>query len=94
MIFQYLSEIPKVAANEKDQTEDPNATAITAWVNADKVRLRKSASVSAFIMAEFNTGKEVLVTGTTGDWTAVTVDNQKGYIYSRYITYEKPAGAD
>lgn len=94
VIFQYLSEIPEVAANEKDQTEDPNATAITAWVNADKVRLRKSASVSAFIMAEFNTGKEVLVTGTTGDWTAVTVDNQKGYIYSRYITYEKPAGAD
>ena len=73
---------------------DPNATAITAWVNGTEVRMRKSASVSAFIMATFDTGKEVKVTGTTGDWTAVTVDNQKGYIYSRYITYEKPAGVE
>lgn len=91
VIFQYLGEVPEVVVNEKDDGEDPNATAITAWVNGKEVRMRKSASVSAFIMATFDTGKEVLVTGETGDWTAVTVDNQKGYIYSRYITYEKPA---
>ncbi|MBO6040692.1 MAG: hypothetical protein J6P58_05735 [Oscillospiraceae bacterium] len=90
VIFQYLGEIPEVVEEEKDESEDPNATAITAWVNGKEVRMRKSASVSAFIMATFDTGKEVLVTGETGDWTAVTVDNQKGYIYSRYITYEKP----
>ena len=90
VIFQYLGEIPEVVVEEKDESEDPNATAVTAWVNGKEVRMRKSASVSAFIMATFDTGKEVLVTGETGDWTAVTVDNQKGYIYSRYITYEKP----
>lgn len=94
VIFQYLGEIPEEVVNEKEEEEDPNATAITAWVNGKEVRMRKSASVSAFIMATFDTGKEVLVTGTTGDWTAVTVDNQKGYIYSRYITYEKPAGVE
>ena len=90
VIFQYLGEIPEVVEDEEDEKEDPNDTAITAWVNGKEVRMRKSASVSAFIMATFDTGKEVLVTGETGDWTAVTVDNQKGYIYSRYITYEKP----
>lgn len=90
VIFQYLGEIPEEVVDEKEEQEDPNATAITAWVNGNEVRMRKSASVSAFIMATFDTGKEVLVTGETGDWTAVTVDNQKGYIYSRYITYEKP----
>ena len=94
VIFQYLGEIPEEVVNEKTEQEDPNATAITAWVNGTEVRMRKSASVSAFIMATFDTGKEVLVTGTSGDWTAVSVDNQKGYIYSRYITYEKPAGVD
>ena len=94
VIFQYLGEIPEEVVNEKTEQEDPNATAITAWVNGTEVRMRKSASVSAFIMATFDTGKEVKVTGTTGDWTAVTVDNQKGYIYSRYITYEKPAGVE
>ena len=93
VIFQYLGEIPEEVVDEKEEQEDPNATAITAWVNGSEVRMRKSASVSAFIMATFDTGKEVLVTGTSGDWTAVTVDNQKGYIYSRYITYEKPAEA-
>lgn len=94
VIFQYLGEIPEEVINEKEEEDDPNATAITAWVNGKEVRMRKSASVSAFIMGTFDTGKEVLVTGTTGDWTAVTVDNQKGYIYSRYITYEKPAGVE
>ena len=94
VIFQYLSEIPEVVVDEETEKDDPNATAITAWVNGNQVRMRKSASVSAFIMATFDEGKEVLVTGVTGDWTAVTVDNQKGYIYSRYITYEKPASAD
>jgi hypothetical protein len=94
VIFQYLGEIPEEVVNEKEEEDDPNATAITAWVNGKEVRMRKSASVSAFIMGTFDTGKEVLVTGTTGDWTAVTVDNQKGYIYSRYITYEKPAGVE
>ena len=79
VIFQYLGEIPEVVEDEEDEKEDPNATAITAWVNGKEVRMRKSASVSAFIMATFDTGKEVLVTGETGDWTAVTVDNQKGY---------------
>ena len=93
VIFQYLGEIPEVVEDEKDESEDSNATAITAWVNGKEVHMRKSASVSAFIMASFDTGKEVLVTGETGDWTAVTVDNQEGYIYSRYITYEKPDSA-
>ena len=94
VIFQYLSEIPEVVVDEKKEEEDTSANAITAWVNGSQVRMRKSASVSAFIMATFDTGKEVKVTGVTGDWTAVTVDNQKGYIYSRYITYEKPAGVE
>ena len=94
VIFQYLSEIPEVVEEEKPEEEDTSATAVTAWVTGSQVRMRKSASVSAFIMATFDTGKEVRVTGVTGDWTAVTVDNQKGYIYSRYITYEKPAGVE
>ncbi len=91
VIFQYLSEIPEVVVDEKEEQEDDTVNAIPAWINGKEVRLRKSASVSAFIMATFDTGKEVMVTGTTGDWTQVTVDNQKGYIYSKYITYEKPA---
>ena len=91
VIFNYKSEIPEVVVTEKEEVEDDTSNAIPAWINGQEVRLRKSASVSAFIMATFDTGKEVLVTGTTGDWTQVTVDNQKGYIYSKYITYDKPA---
>ena len=94
VIFQYLGEIPEVVVKEKEDREALTATAVTAWVNGTEVRMRKSASVSAFIMATFDTGKEVKVTGESGDWTAVVVDNQKGYIYSRYITYEKPAGVE
>ena len=93
VVFQYLSPIPEEVEEEEDNhynvLSEPEKI---AYITGDEVRLRKSPSVSAFIMATFDTGKEVHVTGTTGDWTAVTVDNMKGYIYSKYLSETKPEG--
>lgn len=95
VIFQYLGEIPTEEPTENSvgqaQGDKPE---IIAYVNGTEVRLRKSASVSAFIMGTFDTGKEVKVLGTVGDWTEVEVDDQRGFIYSKYLTDTKPVTSD
>ena len=91
VIFQYLSEVPEEVIVE--ETDDPNVTKVeqvVKYVNGTEVRLRRNPSLSSFVMATFDTGQEVTVTGTSGDWTAVTVDNQKGYIYSSFLSDTNP----
>ena len=38
----------------------------------------------------YNKGKELTITGTSGDWTAVTIDGKAGYVYSQYVTTTDP----
>ena len=37
------------------------------------------------ILGELFYGNEVTITGTTGDWTAITYDGQAGYVFSTYV---------
>ena len=60
-------------------------------INAMYVRFRSGPSLSSSILGEYNTGKEISVTGTSGDWTACTIDGQSGYVYSQYVTTTAPA---
>lgn len=94
VIFQYLEPLPEVIEDENNTVgsveEQPK---VYAYVNGTEVRLRKTASVSGFIMGTFDTGKQVQVTGVVGDWTAVIVDDQVGYIYSTYLSDTDPTKA-
>lgn len=66
-------------------------------INAMYVRFRSGPSGSSSVLAEYNQGKAVTITGTSGDWTACTIDGQSGYIYSQYIStgvYEISSGVD
>lgn len=91
VIFQYLSEIPEVV-EELDETGEPieKEPDKIAYVNGKEVRMRRSPSVDAYIMTTYDTGKEVVVLGVTGDWTQVKVDNRQGYIYSKYLSDTNP----
>ncbi len=62
----------------------------TAYVASDYVRFRSGPSSDNSIIATYNRGKEVTVTGTSGGWTACSIDGQNGYIYSDYLSYESP----
>ena len=93
VIFQYLAAIPEATPGLDSLTSTPMQDEVKAWVNGTEVRFRSTPSVNGFIMNTFDTGKEVVVTGTSGEWTAVTVDNQKGYIFSRYLSDTPPGGA-
>ena len=60
-------------------------------INAMYVRFRSGPSTDSTILGEYNTGKELSVTGYSGDWTACTIDGQSGYVYSQYVTTTAPA---
>lgn len=55
-------------------------------INAMYVRFRSGPSSSSAILGEYNTGKELTITGSSGDWTACIINGQAGYVFSQYVT--------
>lgn len=55
------------------------------YVSGNNVRMRDGASMSAGIITELFYGNRVTITGTVGDWTAVSYEGRPGYIYSSFV---------
>ena len=55
------------------------------YVSGNNVRMRDGASMSAGIITELFYGNRVTITGTVGDWTAVSYEGKPGYIYSSFV---------
>ncbi len=62
----------------------------TGFINGDYVRFRTGPSTSYRVIDSYNKGKEVTITGVSGDWTACTIDGQNGYVFSQYVTVNEP----
>ena len=62
------------------------------YINAMYVRFRSGPTNSASILGEYNVGKAVTITGTSGDWTACIIDGQSGYVFSQYVGYGSYSG--
>ena len=58
----------------------------SGYINAMYVRFRSGPTNSASILGEYNRGKALTITGTSGDWTACTIDGQAGYVFSQYVS--------
>ena len=63
----------------------------TRVITCGTLNLRAEASTSAEIIGKYGWGTEVLVKGTSGDWSLVDVGGQSGYMYSRYLGEEGDA---
>ena len=84
---QYVTETTPAAATP-ESTPAPAVTAVDAadgYITGNNVRFRSGASMSASILGEYNSGKALTITGTSGDWTAVVIDGQSGFVYSQYV---------
>lgn len=75
-----------LAVTEDDYGGMTSSSAGNGYINAMYVRFRSGPSGSASILGEYNRGKAVTITGTSGDWTACVIDGQAGYIYSPYLS--------
>ena len=56
-----------------------------AYITGNNVRFRSGPSMSSSILGEFFYGNSVTITGSSGEWTAVSYNGQDGYVYSKYV---------
>ena len=88
-----------IAAGYLDISEDDYGSVTVSsstgngYINAMYVRFRSGPSSNSSILGEYNRGKAVTITGSSGDWTACVIDGQAGYIHSQYLSSE-PSGVD
>ena len=94
LILFYVSEVPE--EKESDVTgrdSGDGGRVVYAYVKGTEVRFRKSPSLEGAIIDSMQNGQQVQVLGVTGEWTHVAVQNEKGYIFSQFLTSEDPTAA-
>ncbi len=75
-------EEPTPSGNETEQKQ--------GYINGDYVRFRSGPGTNYSIYGTYNKGKELTITGVSGDWTACVIDGKDGFVFSLYVK-EKPA---
>ena len=80
-----------IVTTEPEATQPPaTAAGESGYINAMYVRLRSAASLDATVLGEFNRGAVLTITGSSGDWTAVVINGQSGYVYSSFVSRGTP----
>ena len=64
----------------------------TGYINGTGVRMRAGASTTSQILGTYNTGTAMTITGSSGNWYAVTYNGRNGYVCKDYMTMTAPAG--
>ena len=67
------------------------ASVQNGFIRGTCVRFRAGASTGTAILNEYNTGTPLTITGTSGSWTKCVIYGQEGYVFSDYVSAEKPA---
>ena len=62
------------------------------YINANFVRFRTGPSTGYAIIDSYNKGTSLVVTGTSGEWTACEINGISGYVFSQYVTKTVEAG--
>lgn len=66
-------------------------TATTGYINGMGVRMRAGASTSSQILGSYNTGTAMTITGSSGNWYAVSYNGKTGYVSKDYMTTTQPS---
>ncbi|MBQ9045112.1 MAG: SH3 domain-containing protein [Oscillospiraceae bacterium] len=66
-------------------------TATTGYINGTSVRMRAGASTTSQILGTYNTGTAMTITGSSGNWYAVTYNGRNGYVCKDYMTTTQPS---
>lgn len=86
LIFFYVSEVPEVIESSETGRLGDSQAVVYAYVNGTEVRFRSEPSLEGHIIEILNNGQQVQVLGVTGEWTHVSIQDHKGYIYSEFLT--------
>ena len=94
LILFYVSEVPEEKESDVTGRDGGDSSRVVyAYVKGTEVRFRKSPSLEGAIIDTMQNGQQVQVLGVTGEWTHVAVQNEKGYIFSQFLSSEDPTAA-
>ena len=63
----------------------------TGYINGTSVRMRAGASTTSQILGTYNTGTAMTITGSSGNWYAVSYNGKNGYVCKDYMTTTQPS---
>ena len=63
----------------------PAASSTPGYITGNDVRFRSGPSTRHTILGEYNYGTALTITGTSGEWKAVIINGQSGYVYGQYV---------
>ncbi len=66
-------------------TAPPPTTSIPGYITGNDVRFRSGPSTRHDILGEYSYGTALTITGTSGEWKAVIINGQSGYVYGQYV---------
>ena len=56
------------------------------YINAMYVALRSGPGTGYSVLGTYSNGKELTIRGSSGEWTAVTIDGTNGFVYHDYVS--------
>lgn len=86
LILFYVSEVPEEIESDTTGQISETQAVVYAYVKGTEVRFRSAPSLEGHIIDTLNNGQQVQVLGITGEWTHVSVQDHKGYIFSEFLT--------
>ncbi len=89
MMAEYLT---TKAVSPAPDADVPEYTAYVTSGNGKSVNLRQGPSTSYGSKGSYAVGTQVTVHGASGSWSYITVNGQKGYMMTKYITTTTPGG--
>ena len=63
----------------------PATSGVAGYITGNNVRFRSGPGTRYDILGEYNYGKTLTITGTSGEWKAVIIDGVSGYVYGQYV---------
>ena len=64
----------------------PQSQEGTGVITGNNVCLRSGPGTGYSILGTYNSGTKMTITGSSGDWYAVTYNGTKGYVYKQYLS--------
>ena len=83
----YVASSGGAVPNEPSVSEPApsTSTSISGYITGNDVRFRSGPSTRHDILGEFNYGTALTITGSSGEWKAVVINGQSGYVYGQYV---------
>ena len=70
---------------------EPASSQPNGFIRGTCVRFRAGASTGTAILNEYNTGTPLTILGNSGSWTRCIINGQEGYVFSDYVSAQKPS---